>query len=350
MTPLLIHMREYDGHLYTMVRFTEELTWDQANDYSLELEPTQDDWHLATLTSQEETDALTRPILYGGDFWIGLFQRAGAAEPDGGWRWVTGEKLEYTNWDEGEPNNFAGIENHGEFLSVSGKWNDEHPDHDITARALYELDTDRAVELSGFAEADLLVGGARNDTLKGNEGDDTLQGNNGKDKLSGDDGNDLIEGGKSKDKLKGGNGNDVVDGGAGSDRISGGKGSDELIGGNGKDKIKGGGGRDTIIGGKRNDVLEGNGGDDQLTGGSGGDNFVFRKKFGTDTVTDFDASEDLVRLSGGSEAGTEQEFLDALTEDGANVIYDFGGDGLNVIVFLNAQKSDFDGTGAVEFF
>ncbi len=39
---------------------------------------------------------------------IGLFQPPGSKEPRGGWQWVTGEKLTYTNWNRGQPNNYRG--------------------------------------------------------------------------------------------------------------------------------------------------------------------------------------------------------------------------------------------------
>src|SRR5262249_27254398 len=49
----------------------------------------------------------------GGTHWIGGYQDRGApdySEPAGGWRWVTGGKWDYTNWNGGEPNNYAGGE------------------------------------------------------------------------------------------------------------------------------------------------------------------------------------------------------------------------------------------------
>jgi len=44
----------------------------------------------------------------GHNFWIGLYQDhddPAYAEPDGGWKWITGESVVYTNWISGEPNN-----------------------------------------------------------------------------------------------------------------------------------------------------------------------------------------------------------------------------------------------------
>lgn len=60
--------------------------------------------------------------------WIGLFREPGASEPAGGWSWVTGQPIVYTNWMPGEPNSLG--ENHGEIFGAFGQgiapgvWND----------------------------------------------------------------------------------------------------------------------------------------------------------------------------------------------------------------------------------
>ena len=56
---------------------------------------------------------------------IGLVQQPGSVEPDGGWQWVTGEPLVYTNWDVNEPNNAGnpGSEDYGQIYG-DGAWND----------------------------------------------------------------------------------------------------------------------------------------------------------------------------------------------------------------------------------
>ena len=42
--------------------------------------------------------------------WIGLYQLPGSVEPGGGWVWVSGEPVIYTNWAGDEPSNHQGIE------------------------------------------------------------------------------------------------------------------------------------------------------------------------------------------------------------------------------------------------
>jgi hypothetical protein len=86
--------------------------------------------HLATITSQDETDFIVNNLL-SFHSWIGGFQPPGSPEPDGNWQWVTGEPFVYTNWDihaNGEPNNWGGNESALMVYSHEadrGQWNDE---------------------------------------------------------------------------------------------------------------------------------------------------------------------------------------------------------------------------------
>lgn len=105
----------------------------------------------------------------------------------------------------------------------------------------------------------------------------------------------VVDGGDGNDKLQGRGGDDTLSGGDGIDTVSGGDGDDVLAGGNQDDVIRGGDGEDQITGGK---------GTDKMSGGAGSDTFVFNaaneSKTGTnrDVITDFDASEDMIDLSG----------------------------------------------------
>ena len=60
----------------------------------------------ATLTTPEENNFVVThmtPTQVGGPTAIGLVQE-GDEEPLGGWRWLTDEPLDWTNWRAGEPN------------------------------------------------------------------------------------------------------------------------------------------------------------------------------------------------------------------------------------------------------
>ncbi|MCB4458596.1 calcium-binding protein, partial [Leisingera sp. McT4-56] len=139
---------------------------------------------------------------------------------------------------------------------------------------------------------DRLAGGAGNDTLQGGSGNDTLLGGDDQDKLKGDSGDDLLDGGRGGDRLFGGAGRDNMKGGAGHDRMSGGGGNDTMSGGTGDDTLMGGNGRDVLLGHK---------GDDLLAGGAHADIFVFHQGHGNDTITDFTAGEDHIRIGRGAD-------------------------------------------------
>ena len=82
---------------------------------------------------------------------------------------------------------------------------------------------------------------------------------------------------------------DVLIGQGGVDRISGRAGADRLEGNGGNDQLNGEAGSDELIGGAGNDYL---------TGGAGSDRFSFSSPTdGIDTITDFNASEDLIKVS-----------------------------------------------------
>ncbi|KAM3926825.1 CD209 antigen-like protein A [Leptodactylus fuscus] len=74
------------------------------------------DSSLLILSNKNELDAL-RPLIGNKRFWIGLkkFER-------NSWRWVDGTIPVYTNWNRGEPNNYAYSEHCTEM--IAGGWND----------------------------------------------------------------------------------------------------------------------------------------------------------------------------------------------------------------------------------
>ncbi len=61
-------------------------------------------------------------------YWLGGYQTDKLDEPAGNWAWVTGETWNYTNWSGGEPNDYLGDEDHLQFWSNNGSWNDMHND------------------------------------------------------------------------------------------------------------------------------------------------------------------------------------------------------------------------------
>ena len=82
--------------------------------------------HLVTLTSAEE-HAWVGANVGWANLWVGGYQDRSApdySEPDGGWRWVTGEPFEYTFWGDGEPSDSTLNGEHWMSVFSTGRWND----------------------------------------------------------------------------------------------------------------------------------------------------------------------------------------------------------------------------------
>ncbi len=144
-----------------------------------------------------------------------------------------------------------------------------------------------ADSILGGSSADLINGGTENDTIRAGTGDDTVSGGSHSDLIHGDDGNDSLMGDGSADTIFGGAGTDFIDGGSSADVLYGGSSADTIIGGSGSD---------TIFGGSSGDVM---------TGGTGNDVFVFDTGIGSaiDTITDFNVTDDTIRLDDSIFAG-----------------------------------------------
>ena len=139
----------------------------------------------------------------------------------------------------------------------------------------------------------------------------------------------------SGETTSGGGGADTIYGGA-NDRIRGGSGNDTIEGGEGEDHILGDAGNDIIDAGADDDIIIDGGGDDTLTGGTGADTFAFLPSHGSDTITDFNTSEDEIDVSQFTTAITWAQLSAKLTTvtDPNNV---------NVVTAVQIDLSDFGG-------
>jgi hypothetical protein len=112
----------FDGRLYVAV-ISWGKNWQEANEIAQRV-----GGHLATISNQKENDFIYE--LFASDIrfinenpndgqkigpWIGLYQNPNSAEPRGGWTWVTGERLNYSRWAEGQPNNYGGKQQYASF-------------------------------------------------------------------------------------------------------------------------------------------------------------------------------------------------------------------------------------------
>jgi hypothetical protein len=112
-----------NGHWYEAICFSG--TWDQAKANSLTKTYNGMQGHLATLTSATENNFVWSSF-NTNEYWLGGYQTNKTSEPAGNWAWVTGEAWSYTNWAGGEPNNAGGSEDHMQFWSSNGTWNDQY--------------------------------------------------------------------------------------------------------------------------------------------------------------------------------------------------------------------------------
>ena len=184
-------------------------------------------------------------------------------------------------------------------------------------------------EHTGTSGDDTIYGGDGYDTLYGGAGSDWIYGGDGGDTIYGGDGNDLLYGGEDGDSIYGGDGNDALYGDEGDDTLYGGAGGDRIYGGAGDDDIEGGAGDDAILDGE---------GDDTLTGGDGADTFYHDESGGSDRITDFSVTEDVIDLT--SLTGISSKSDLTITQDGNDALIDLTAYGGGSIRLENVHVDD----------
>ena len=187
---------------------------------------------------------------------------------------------------------------------------------------------------NGNGANNVLTGNGANNTMSAGAGNDTVSGGAGNDSLVGSTGNDTLNGGTGNDTLAGGEGSDVYHTDSSADVVTesgttagdvdtvfagvnwtlgstlerltltgtatsgGGNQQANVLAGNAMANVlSGAAGNDTVSGGAGNDTMRGDAGADALTGGAGNDVFVFNSTSGSDTISDFLAGTDDVRIS-----------------------------------------------------
>lgn len=111
---------EFNGHYYKF--YNSGLTWAAAKKFCED-----QGGNLAVITSAEENDAISQFLAKHGSkncYWIGIY----SDDIEQGWKSVTGEAIEYTNWSSGEPNNQEGQEM---YVHVYGKQDPANSDNGI---------------------------------------------------------------------------------------------------------------------------------------------------------------------------------------------------------------------------
>ena len=85
-----------NGHWYAVIDRNSR-SWLEMQEFAVGL-----GGHLATLNSVQESRWLVGQMA-GRRCALGGIQEPGSDEPAGGWRWITGEPMNWTNWTPGEP-------------------------------------------------------------------------------------------------------------------------------------------------------------------------------------------------------------------------------------------------------
>lgn len=182
---------------------------------------------------------------------------------------------------------------------------------------------DVALDRTGTAISQNLVGGNFDDTLSGLGGNDRLFANDGDDTMLGGDGNDEADAGRGDDLVRGGSGDDLLQGLTGDDTVRGGSGNDRLEGGDGVDTVDGGSGVDQMFGNAGSDALDGGSDADSLDGGDGSD--VLNGSDGDDTLTGGNGDDRLTGGDGkdtlGGGAGSDR-FIYGSAADSTSVAFD----------------------------
>ncbi|MDQ3477878.1 MAG: calcium-binding protein [Pseudomonadota bacterium] len=175
-----------------------------------------------------------------------------------------------------------------------------------------------AINGTGNALANVIVGNGADNFLFGFDGNDSLNGGLGADTLEGGIGNDVYFVDNAGDTVTeiAGQGNDLVKSsvdytlGADVERLTltgtgaisgtGNAGANILTGNGGANTLNGEGRNDRLSGGAGNDQLHGGVGSDRLTGGTGQDGFYFdtalNARNNVDTILDFSAADDTIYL------------------------------------------------------
>ncbi|MCB9768722.1 MAG: hypothetical protein H6752_11045 [Candidatus Omnitrophica bacterium] len=122
-----VYYNPNNGHWYGLD--FERRTWEEAQDYAVQVTHEGYRGYLATFTSEEELEWVMTNVPFWGrqGAWIGGYQDSPGTDSQEGWRWVTEETWSYSNWNEGEPNEILESEDSLMlWLFAGGTWNDNN--------------------------------------------------------------------------------------------------------------------------------------------------------------------------------------------------------------------------------
>lgn len=243
-------------------------------------------------------------------------------------------------------------------IESAGEGNEDHVNSAVTYTLSGNVERltlagSQAINGTGNALNNHLIGNDANNVLEGQAGNDRLDAHGGDDTLYAGDGNDILNGHAGADTMYGATGNDVYSvenvldvvvelAGEGDDHINssvsytvtehverltltgnqaingtGNSLSNHLSGNNAANVLEGIGGNDRLDGYGGNDTLNGGEGNDILIGAAGNDTYVFNSGFGSDAIDDNDAT-----------AGNQDRIEFGI--DALNIVFNRSGDDLQM--------------------
>ena len=110
----------------------EKMTWDEHKKLAAIM-----GGDLACITNAYENEQVRR--IAGGEIvWVGGIRKVCGNGPGAGyWKWSNGKEWAYTNWRQGEPNNYSEHDENRVMFWENGEWNDASLLHKFSA--VYEL-------------------------------------------------------------------------------------------------------------------------------------------------------------------------------------------------------------------
>lgn len=135
---------EFNGHHYYIYDSDMANGWNNAQGYC-EMKG----GYLATITSKEE-DSFVYSYLINSGYGSALFGLSDQDETDN-WKWVTGEKYSYQNWESGEPNHLGGNEHYDQLIRWRYASEAKNPDSAVN----YEDKTDEFIDWQERVYADV---------------------------------------------------------------------------------------------------------------------------------------------------------------------------------------------------
>jgi len=110
----------------------EKMTWNEHKKRAAEM-----GGHLACITNSTDNEQVRR-IAGGEIIWVGGIRKDCGNGPGADyWKWSNGKEWAYTNWRQGEPNNYSEHDENRVMFWENGEWNDASLLHKFSA--VYEI-------------------------------------------------------------------------------------------------------------------------------------------------------------------------------------------------------------------